>query len=178
MTDDDLFAPSERDRNGDLVSPSDLGVWGDESTLDPAWEAMEQAETAEAFYRAAAVLVFHARHMHPTLHARLARQLMRPFKRARGRPEDYERTEYIAQAIGDAGPLRFHEWQGLTRSEMIPKIQEHFRIPDERTAGAAFDKAKRHCRQWYPDRAAEHDELERRAKAARLNARHTRAKKT
>jgi hypothetical protein len=140
----DIFTPCETipDRD-EIISAGDLGYWGDQAVLEPAWNALETAESAESFYRAAAALVFHARHLHPMHHTRLARMLLHPFKRPNGRPEAYERSEDIEMAITSAGrALVTHEWQNLSRVEMIAAIGARYGLTED-AARKAYDKAKR-----------------------------------
>jgi hypothetical protein len=127
---DDVFGPVERDRTGELVSPSDLGEWGEEKVLDPAWEALEPLEGAksdEDYRRALAVLVFHARHLSAADHARLAAHILREPRK--GAPPKSARMEYIIDAL-EARHGRLlalpHEWGGLADDELKTAIQKRY----------------------------------------------------
>lgn len=83
MADEEWFSPWVIDRaNGSQVSGPDLGHWGEQSIIDPAWDALHSSKNAAEFYRAAAFLVFHARHLDPTEHASLAKLLREPLSYA------------------------------------------------------------------------------------------------
>lgn len=99
MADEELFSPSETDSDGRVISARDLGDYGREAVIDSAWDAFDEAETPEEFYRAASVLVFHARHLHPVEHAMLARQLQNPYRRRRGRPANTQALKDAEMAI-------------------------------------------------------------------------------
>lgn len=145
MNDDPLFEPSEIDAaTGVRVSASNLGEYADWTLVDPALDALENADNAEQFYRAAAALMFHARHLHPSTHAAIAKRLLRPFKRPSGRPAAYERNAYIEDAIAASGGSFFmlHEWARHARVQMIAAIAERYGLTDE-AARKAYDKAKR-----------------------------------
>ena len=86
----DALKPFEIDPvTGSTVSPQHLPDYRGQAALgeiDLAYEHLDLALTADEFYQAIAVLVFHARHLAPVQHANLARLLIHPFRRGRGRP--------------------------------------------------------------------------------------------
>ncbi len=153
MVDDDPFTPNETLPGGEIVSARDLGWFGADS-LEPTWEALYEAETAAGFYRAAAILIFHARHLHPISHAELARLLQKPFKRAAHAPSKWKRHEEIVEAIGKGpeAPKRtggfafFHEWEGLPRKEVIWQIQQRYGLQHE-AAAKAYSAARKTVRE-------------------------------
>jgi hypothetical protein len=87
------LTPFVNDADNEAISPKNLPFYqGDGRCIetDAAYERLNNAETAEEFYNAISVLVFHARHLNPSNHAELARLISKPFKRRRGNPENIE----------------------------------------------------------------------------------------
>lgn len=147
MADEEWFSPWVIDRaNGSQVSGPDLGHWGEQSIIDPAWDALHSSKNAAEFYRAAAFLVFHARHLDPTEHASLAKLLREPFKLRRGGQDQSERNQEIMSALAASGRLAVHEWQHLPRLQMIEAIRARWRMTPD-AARKAYDKAKREMRE-------------------------------
>jgi hypothetical protein len=79
------------------ASPDDLGPYPT-FILDDGWEALDRAVTADDHYNAIAGLVFHARHLTPQEHARLAELLRTRFRRPRGRPQNHALAEAADRA--------------------------------------------------------------------------------
>ena len=99
MTDNDnvilaALVPFEFDAiTGEKISPEKLPQYGGQARLaeiDQAYEMLDKADTSELFYKAVAMLVFHARHLNPIEHANLAKLISRPFQRPAGRPLSIE----------------------------------------------------------------------------------------
>jgi len=156
--DDELFAPCEPDEHtGKRISAKSLGPWGDQAVIDPAWEALDRARTPQQFYRAAAALVFHARHLTPVEHATLAERLRTPFKLVRGGQENWERTEEIIYALGSTGRIAWHEWHNMSRQQMIAEIQAKWGLTED-AARKAYDKARRIKHERDAERARERAE--------------------
>lgn len=158
MSADDLFDPTvcEMDAStGEMISARNLGDYAEEGFLYPILDAFETADTPEQFHRAAAKLMLHARHLHPIIHARIARRLAEPFKRPTGRPRQWERHGEIVEALRSRAPgafgLMFHEWSGLSRTELIEQVMQRYGMTEE-AARKAYDAAKREV-----DAASEQD---------------------
>ena len=106
----EALVPFELDGiTGGRISPETLPQYHGEANLveiDQAYEMLGQAETAEHFYKAAAILIFHARHLNPVEHANLAKLIFRPFHRRAGRPASIE----LRAAINDFAFGRSLSW--------------------------------------------------------------------
>lgn len=80
-------------KKNEIVSPDKLPFYagsGPRWEIDAAYDLIQTGETAEEFYNAVSVLVFHARHLSPSEHAELAHLVSKPFKRKQGKPENKE----------------------------------------------------------------------------------------
>jgi hypothetical protein len=80
-------------KKNEIVSPDKLPFYagsGPRWEIDAAYDLIQTGETAEEFYNAVSVLVFHARHLSPSDHAELAHLVSKPFKRKKGKPENKE----------------------------------------------------------------------------------------
>ena len=108
MTDNDndilgTLVPFELDAiTGENVSPEKLPQYGGQARLaeiDQAYEMLDKADTSELFYKAVAMLVFHARHLNPIEHAKLAKLIFRPFQRPAGRPVSIELRDAIEEFV-------------------------------------------------------------------------------
>ena len=84
------FTPSVFDDDAKTeVSPETLPPYRGDSPcaeIDAAFEVLGLEPSAEDFYRAIGVLVFHARHLLPHQHADLARIVSTPYVRSAGKP--------------------------------------------------------------------------------------------
>lgn len=90
------FSPSVIDEKTEtLISPVRLpddgskGLsWVRTFEIEAALETITKDPTPEDFYKAASVLVFHARHLKPYEHAELAQLIRYPYQRSAGKPEN------------------------------------------------------------------------------------------
>ena len=75
------------------ISPEKLPDYSGPSSLaeiDQAYELLDKSQTSKQFYKAIAILIFHARHLSPVEHANLARLIFHPFSRRAGNPSSIE----------------------------------------------------------------------------------------
>jgi len=130
----DAFMPFEIDEiTGEKISQEKLPEYHGQAKLveiDQAYEMLPKAETAEEFYEALAILIFHARHLSPVEHANLARLIFRPFQRRAGRPESIELRDAIDE---------FVYWRSLGSIKPPTK----FSSPEEERAFVTGELAKR-----------------------------------
>jgi hypothetical protein len=127
--------------SSDNPSPSSLGEWGDHY-MDSLWDSLDAAETAEKFYAVAAKLVFHARHMHPRVHAELAERLRMPFRRGRGNPGNDRLREAAEWASAfSLRPSLFHD--NRPRHEVVAEIARQLGVSKARVNQAIREADRR-----------------------------------
>jgi hypothetical protein len=120
------FRPSVHDETWDVdVSPSKLPEYAGDGPLleiDVAYETILKQPAPEEFYRAAATLVFHARHLKPHQHAQLAAWLAVPYKRLAGRQTNYPLRESVSNWL-DVGV--FHS--NIKQREFVARTATEFK---------------------------------------------------
>ncbi len=129
------FCPSVPDETTkELISPETLPRYQGDGPcveIDAAYQLLEDAKTAEDFYRAFSVLVFHARHLSPFEHANLAHRISHPFKRKQGKPEN---TELKREAYDYAWACQIslfkntHQARRLVISGLVDRYKTSFEI--------------------------------------------------
>ena len=124
--DDEVLAallPFELDAiTHEKISPEKLPQYGGQARLvevDEAYAMLDKADKPEVFYKAMAILIFHARHLNPVEHANLAKLIFHPFKRGSGRPKSIE----LRAAIDDFVFARSLGWNKTPSEFSSPEME-------------------------------------------------------
>ena len=130
----DTLVPFELDQiTKEYISPEKLPYYSGPSSLaeiDQAYELLDKSQTSEEFYKAIAILVFHARHLRPVEHANLARLIFHPFSRRAGKPSSIELRAAVRDFI-------------LSRSLNLFKQSSKYSSPEEERKMVTAELAQR-----------------------------------
>jgi len=139
------FSPYEVEEIQSIrISPKGLPEYRGEGIspeIEAAFELLYENRSAEEFYKAVALLVFHARHLRPDEHSKIATLIQKPYKRRRGKLENLPLNK-AAYEYASSQNMKWFAEPYPERQAFITKLAHKFDI-DKETARRTVVKAEK-----------------------------------
>lgn len=127
------------------VSPKHLPEYrgdGLSPEIEAAFELLYENRSADEFYKAVAFLVFHARHLRPDEHSKIATLIQKPYTRRRGKLENLPLNKAACEYASSQN-CRWFSGFYPERKAFITELAHKFNIDKETARRTLFEAEKR-----------------------------------